>query len=64
LILSFRNKLYPFSMAADQAPATKYLDLPPQEVYSVGRIGTFRYLDIANIIEQSFEFQDKIGKAR
>jgi UDP-galactopyranose mutase len=36
----------------------------PQDAYWIGRIGTYRYLDIANIVEQCFEFQDKIGKAR
>jgi UDP-galactopyranose mutase len=63
-IPSFRNKLYPFPMAADQALAKKYLDLLPQDVYSIGRMGTYRYLDIGNIVEQCFELQDKIGKAR
>jgi UDP-galactopyranose mutase len=58
------DKLYPFPMAADQALAKRYLDLLPQDVYSIGRMGTYRYLDIGNIIEQCFELQDKIGKAR
>jgi UDP-galactopyranose mutase len=35
-----------------------------QDVYSISRMGTYRYLDIGNIIEQCFELQDKIGKAR
>ena len=61
---SFRNKLYPFPMAADQALAKKYLDLLPQDVYSIGRMGTYRYLDIGNIVEQCFDISEKIGKAR
>ena len=61
---SKRNKLYPFPMAKDQALAKKYLDLLPQDVYSIGRMGTYRYLDIGNIVEQCFDLQDKIGKSR
>jgi UDP-galactopyranose mutase len=63
-LIGWINKLYPFPMAADQALATNYLDLPPEDLYSIGRMGTYRYLDIANIVEQCFELQDKIGKAR
>lgn len=61
---SNRNKLYPYPMEKDQALAKKYLDLLPQDAYSIGRQGTYRYLDIGNIVEQCFELQDKIGKAR
>ena len=61
---SKRNKLYPFPMEKDQALAKKYLDLLPQDVYSIGRMGTYRYLDIGNIVEQCYDLQDKIGKAR
>ena len=42
-------------MAADQALAQKYLDLLPTDVYSIGRMGTYRYFDIGNIIEQCFD---------
>ena len=35
------------------------MDLLPQDVYSIGRMGTYRYLDIGNIVEQCFRvFKD------
>ena len=61
---SNRNKLYPYPMEKDQALAKKYLDMLPRDAYSIGRQGSYRYLDIGNIIEQCFELEDKIGKAR
>jgi len=63
-IPSYRNKLYPFPMAADQAQAQRYIDLLPSDVYSIGRMGSYRYLDIGNIIEQCFDLAEKVGKAR
>lgn len=57
---SKRNKLYPFPMERDQALAKRYLDLLPENVYSIGRMGTYRYLDIGNIIEQCFDLKSKI----
>ena len=61
---SNRNKLYPYPMEKDQALAKKYLDMLPQDAYSIGRQGSYRYLDIGNIIEQCFELHEKVGKAR
>ncbi len=62
-IPSFRNKLYPFPMKKDQDLAQKYLDLLPENVYSIGRMGSYRYLDMGNIIEQCFDLAEKVGKA-
>ena len=36
----------------------------PRDVYSIGRMGTYRYLDIGMILEQCFELAEKIGKVR
>lgn len=62
-IPSTRNKLYPYPTTADQAHAQKYLDLLPQDVYSIGRMGSYRYLDFGMILEQCFDLEAKIGKA-
>lgn len=60
-IPSKRNKLYPFPIAEDQALAQRYLDLLPGNVYSIGRLGSYRYLDVGMIFEQGFELVEKLG---
>lgn len=57
---STRNHLYPYPTTEDQAKAQKYLDLLPQDVYSIGRMGSYRYLDFGMIIEQCFDLITKI----
>ncbi|EME70535.1 UDP-galactopyranose mutase [Paramagnetospirillum caucaseum] len=54
-IPSFNNKYYPFPMKADQDRAQQYFDALPKDVYSIGRAGTYRYIDVGNIIEQALE---------
>jgi UDP-galactopyranose mutase len=51
-IPSFKNKLYPFTTKKDQAQAQLYFDAMPKNVHSIGRSGTYRYLDVGNIVEQ------------
>jgi len=58
-IPSTRNKLYPFPTAEDQAQAQKYLDLLPANVFSIGRMGSYRYLDVGSTIEQVFGLREK-----
>lgn len=59
-IPSQRNKLYPYPMAKDQALHQRYIEALPKNVFSIGRLGTYRYLDVGNTIEQCFELMDKI----
>lgn len=59
-IPSFNNKLYPFPMAADQARAQLYFDALPERVFSIGRMGTYRYLDIGMILEQCFTLRAEL----
>jgi UDP-galactopyranose mutase len=54
-IPSTRNKLYPFPMKKDQDLHQEYMKLLPPNVFSTGRNGTYRYIDIGNMIEQGFE---------
>ncbi len=51
-IPSTKNKLYPYPMKKDQAIAQQYFDAMPERVYSIGRNGTYRYLDVGMILEQ------------
>ncbi len=60
-IPSFNNKLYPYTTSADQAAARKYLDALPNNVYSLGRSGSYVYdLDIARCIKQCMDLAAKI----
>ncbi len=49
---STRNKLYPFPMRRDQEQAQRYIDDLPERVFSIGRNGSYRYLDVGMTIEQ------------
>jgi UDP-galactopyranose mutase len=59
-IPSYSNKLYPYPMKADQEAAQKYLDMLPQDVHSIGRMGSYRYLDMGGIIDQCFGLMEKL----
>lgn len=59
-IPSTSNKLYPYPMQADQDAAQRYLDMLPANVYSIGRMGSYRYLDMGATIEQCLELKGKI----
>ena len=53
-IPSTKNKLYPFPMKKDQDLHAEYMKLLPPNVFSTGRNGTYRYLDVGMMIEQGF----------
>lgn len=57
---SKRNKLYPYLTKANMALAQKYLDALPPNVYSIGRLGTYKYSTIEQTIVQAFEVVAKI----
>jgi UDP-galactopyranose mutase len=59
-IPSMNNKLYPYPFKHDQELAQKYLDLYPQDVYSLGRNAEYRYLDMGAIIYNAFKLMEKI----
>ena len=57
---SLKNKLYP-TMKKDQVDlAERYLSALPESIKSVGRMGTYRYVDIDDIIMQGLEFKKNI----
>ena len=59
-IPSLRNKLYPTMIRAEVDKAQKYIDNLPSNVYSVGRMGKYRYIDIDDIIIESIKFVDSL----
>ena len=54
------NKLYPMLIQKEVDLAQKYIDAMPDHVYSVGRMGTYRYVDIDDIILAGFEFSKEM----
>ena len=57
---SMRNKLYPTMIKAEVEKAEKYINELPEGIISVGRMGTYRYVDIDDIIMQGLEFKKNI----
>jgi UDP-galactopyranose mutase len=57
---SLKNKLYPTMIKEQVDLAEKYLKALPETVMSVGRMGTYRYVDIDDIIMQGLEFKKTI----
>jgi UDP-galactopyranose mutase len=54
-IPSLKNKLYPTMIQKEVDKAQLYLDAIPQDVFSVGRMGKYRYIDIDDIIMDTIE---------
>jgi len=54
-IPSKRNKLYPFPTQADQERHRRYIEALPDGVFSIGRNGSYRYLDVGLTIEQCMD---------
>ena len=57
---SLKNKLYPTMIKEQVELAEKYLKALPEDVLSVGRMGTYRYVDIDDIIMQGLEFYENL----
>jgi UDP-galactopyranose mutase len=57
---SMKNKLYPTMIQTQVDLAQKYIDNLPEKVMSVGRMGTYRYVDIDDIILQGLEFKKSL----
>ena len=54
------NKLYPYLTKKNVALAERYLKMLPEHVYSIGRLGTYKYSTIEQTIAQAFECVSKI----
>jgi UDP-galactopyranose mutase len=55
-IPSLKNKLYPTMIKAEVEKAQRYIKALPKNVYSLGRMGIYKYIDIDDIIMQSLQF--------
>jgi len=60
-IPSMSNRLYPLPIKKCQKKAQKYLDSLPKNVFSVGRAGTYRYIDIDDIIQQAMDLVKELA---
>jgi UDP-galactopyranose mutase len=59
-IPSHKNKMYPFSTKAEIERAAQYKKLLPNDVYSIGRLGTYQYNCMADIIDALLTLIEKI----
>ncbi len=57
---SKNNKLYPFLTKDNTALVKRYMDSLPPNVYSIGRLGTYKYSTIEMTIQQAFSCASKI----
>jgi len=57
---SKNNKLYPYLTKANMALTARYLGGLPENVHSIGRLGTYKYSTIEQTIVQAFECYAKI----
>ena len=59
---SLNGRHYPMPFTLEYQRAEKYFDLMPDDVYSIGRAGKYRYsVDIDDCIEQAHEVRDLIA---
>ncbi len=54
-IPSFKNKLYPYPIKSEEEKAKQYLDNLPEGVYSIGRLGRYKYDNIGQVYMQARE---------
>lgn len=59
-IPSLKNKLYPTLIRSEVEKADKYIKALPNDVYSIGRMGIYRYIDIDDVILQAKELAGKL----
>jgi UDP-galactopyranose mutase len=59
-IPSNNNKLYPYPIKAEIAHAEQYFEMMPEGVISMGRAGSYKYIDVDDIIDQSMVMADML----
>jgi UDP-galactopyranose mutase len=60
-IPSMTSKYYPMPLESEKAKAKKYFDMMPDNIFSVGRAGTYLYnVDIDDTIRHAMEVADKL----
>lgn len=59
-IPSKRNKLYPYPIKDEQELADRYRKACPDHVFNVGRMGNYRYYDIAMIVDEAMRLVEHL----
>lgn len=59
-IPSHSNKLYCYKIKSEQDKAAKYMNSLPNGVYAMGRLGTYKYLNINNCIDMACELAESL----
>lgn len=57
---SFNNKMYPYPVKSEVEKAKAYFKCLPDNVYSLGRMGKYRYLDMYTILKDGLELMDNL----
>jgi len=57
---SMNGRHYPLPIKAERAKAKRYQDMLPEGVFSIGRAGSYRYIDIDDCIQQAMEMVEKV----
>lgn len=57
-IPSLSNKLYCYKIKSEQDKAAKYLNSLPNGVYTMGRLGTYQYLNINQCFDMAWKLAD------
>lgn len=57
---SMKNRLYPMMIKSEVERAKKYFAMLPDNVFSVGRMGIYKYVDMDDIILDVMKFRDQI----
>jgi UDP-galactopyranose mutase len=57
---SMNGRHYALPMKSERSKAQRYIDLMPENVFSIGRAGSYRYIDIDDCIAQAMEVAAKL----
>jgi len=57
---SLTNKLYPYPIKTEIAHAQEYFENMPEGIVSIGRAGSYKYIDIDDIIDQAMVMAEQI----
>ncbi len=58
---SRRNKLYPYPIKSEILKAEKYLAELPEDVYSIGRLGHYRYDNMVMVLKDCFTLSERLS---
>lgn len=58
---SRNNKLYPYPIKSEIQRAKKYLDDLPEDVYSIGRLGHYRYDNMVMVLKDCFDLSERLS---